>query len=702
MSNFLENEMKFLSGVGPRRAELLSKELEINTFGDLLYYFPYKHIDRTKFYAIKDIKPIDAYIQVRGRISSIRKEGTANKERLVALLTDHSGSIPIVFFKGIKYLLQSIKTNGDYVIFGKPTVFNGQLNFVHPELESVDKHEESISCMLQAHYSMTERLKNNYITSRVVGRMIVSLWQSLKTNIPETLPDELLAQHRMLSLHDALFNIHFPQTSVLLQKAQQRLKFEELFWIQLRMLYLRQERNTIIKGFNFDTVGEYFNKFYSNFLPFNLTNAQKRVIREIRNDMGAGKQMNRLLQGDVGSGKTLVALMVMLIALDNGFQACMMAPTEILASQHMQTLTMMLDGMGLNLAMLTGSTKKKDRRKIHEGLTNKTIHIIIGTHALIEETVKFANLGLVIIDEQHRFGVAQRARLWKKTDEPPHVLVMTATPIPRTLAMTLYGDLEVSVIDELPPGRKPVKTAHYFDSHRKDVFEFMRKQIALGRQAYVVYPLISESEKLNYEYLEMGFEQIRNAFPEKDNYSVIMVHGRMSVADKETAMRLFKEGKVNILVATTVIEVGVDVPNASVMVIESSERFGLSQLHQLRGRVGRAGEQSYCILLSSYKLSADGQKRMQTMVSTTDGFVIAEADLKLRGPGEIDGTQQSGAPFNLRIASLSTDGQLLEMARNTASKILEEDPGLLLQKNYLLKNSLLKQLKKEEDWSKVS
>ena len=702
MAAYLEHEIKFLTGVGPRRAELLSKELNIHTFNDLLYYFPYKHIDRTKFYAIREVQPVDAYIQVRGRVASMRKEGVQHKERLIVQLVDHTGTIPLLFFKGIKYLTQSIKQGTDYVVFGKPTEFNGEVNFVHPEMELADKHEEIITAMLQAHYSATERLKNNYVTSRVIGRLMVALWKGMKINVPETLPDELIKQHRLLSLHDALFNVHFPQSAILLQKAQHRLKFEELFWIQLRMLYLREERNTCVKGFNFATVGDCLNRFYSENLPFELTDAQKRVIREIRKDMGSGRQMNRLLQGDVGSGKTLVALMVMLIALDNGFQACLMAPTEILATQHLQTIEKMLDGMGLKIALLTGSTKKKARRVIHEGLTDGSIKILIGTHALIEETVQFANLGLVIIDEQHRFGVAQRARLWKKNAEAPHILVMTATPIPRTLAMTVYGDLEVSVIDELPPGRKPVKTVHYFDNRRKDVYEFMRRQIAEGRQIYVVYPLISESEKLDYKNLEMGFDQIRVAFPERDGYSAIMVHGRMPAADKDLAMRLFKEGKAQIMVATTVIEVGVDVPNASVMVIESSERFGLSQLHQLRGRVGRGADQSYCILMSTYKLSDYGRKRMSTMVSTTDGFVIAEADLKLRGPGDIDGTQQSGAPFDLRIASLATDGQLLQLARNTASEILADDSGLIQPKNILLKNSIQKQISIEVDWGKIS
>ncbi|MDR2040340.1 MAG: ATP-dependent DNA helicase RecG [Bacteroidales bacterium] len=699
---YLDQDIKFLASVGPKRADLLYKELNIQTFRDLLYYFPYKHIDRTRFYAIKDVTPVDAYIQIRGRIVTMHKEGIPHKERLIVQLSDHTGNIPLLFFKGVKYLTQSLKIGGDYVVFGKPSEFNGQVNFVHPEMEPADKHEESISAVLQSNYSTTERLKNSYITSRLIGKLMVNLWQGMKTSIPETLPSGIIQKYRLLSLHEALFNIHFPQSAVLLQKAQQRLKFEELFWIQLRMLYLREERNTYIQGFDFRSVGDNFNRFYTEYLPFELTEAQKKVIREIRRDMSGGKQMNRLLQGDVGSGKTLVALMVILIALDNGFQACLMAPTEILAGQHFRTISQMLGNMDLNVALLTGSTKKKEREEIHQGLTNGSIHILIGTHALIEETVQFLNLGLVVIDEQHRFGVAQRARLWKKNTKAPHVLVMTATPIPRTLAMTVYGDLEVSVIDQLPPGRKPVKTEHFYDNRRKEVFDFMQQQIAKGRQIYVVYPLISESEKMDYKNLETGFEQIRKAFPEQDGYSVIMVHGKMTASDKDLAMRLFKEGKAQIMVATTVIEVGVDVPNASVMVIESSERFGLSQLHQLRGRVGRGADQSFCILMSSYKLSNDAQKRLQTMTATTDGFAIAEADLKLRGPGDIDGTQQSGIPFDLHIASLATDGQLLQIARHAASDILSEDPGLSRPENILLNNAIRKQLNHEINWSSIS
>ncbi|MDR1865003.1 MAG: ATP-dependent DNA helicase RecG [Bacteroidales bacterium] len=707
MTAYSEQDIKFLAGVGPKRAELLGRELNIRTFGDLLYYFPYKHVDRTRFYAIRDIPQTEAHIQFRGRITDMRRETSSSAEnasageRLSVTVADHTGNVRLIFFKGLKYLLQSLKTGGDYVVFGKPSMFNGQINFVHPEMEAANKHEESISAVLQAHYGTTERLKNSYITSRVIGKLMVSLWQGMKTSIPESLPDNMLQRYKWMSLHDALFNIHFPQSVVLLQKAQQRLKFEELFRIQLHLLYLRKERSAAVRGFDFRSVGEYFNRFYSQYLPFELTDAQKRVIREIRKDMCGGQQMNRLLQGDVGSGKTLVALMVALIAADNGYQSCLMAPTEILATQHYRSITQMLDGMGLNVALLTGSTKKKERRIIHEGLAEGNIHILIGTHALIEDAVQFSRLGLAIIDEQHRFGVAQRARLWEKSVYAPHVLVMTATPIPRTLAMTVYGDLDVSVIDQLPPGRIPVKTLHYYDNRRQDVFEFIRRQIAEGRQIYVVYPLIVESEKMDYKNLEDGFEQIRRYFPEKDGYSMVMVHGRMQPSDKELAMRLFREGKVQIMVATTVIEVGVDVPNASVMVVESSERFSLSQLHQLRGRVGRGAERSFCILMSSYKLGDKSRKRLETMTSTTDGFAIAEADLKLRGPGDIDGTQQSGVPFKLNIANLATDGQLLMLARDAARDVLSDDPLLSRPENGMLK-AIVQQREHEINWSKIS
>ncbi|MDR3093330.1 MAG: ATP-dependent DNA helicase RecG [Bacteroidales bacterium] len=702
MDGYLEQEIKFLPGVGPARADLLEKEINVRTCADLLYYFPYKHIDRTKFYAIKEISDVDACIQFRAKIASMKKEGSPRKERLIIWVSDHTGSMELIFFKGLKYLSARLKVGSDYVIFGKPTSFNGRLNFVHPEMEPANQSEDRITAVLQANYNTSERMKNAFITSRVIGKLMIALWQGMKSPMPETLPEYIVQNHKLLPLHDALFNIHFPQSIVLLQKAQQRLKFEELFWIQLRMLFLREERNVTVSGFDFKRVGEYFNRFFAENLPFELTEAQKRVIREIRHDMSGGKQMNRLLQGDVGSGKTLVALMVMLIAIDNGFQTCLMAPTEILANQHFNTISQMVSALGLRVALLTGSTRKKERALIHEALLSGDINILIGTHALIENTVQLKNLGLVVIDEQHRFGVAQRAKLWNKDSCAPHVLVMTATPIPRTLAMTLYGDLDVSVIDQLPPGRHPVVTKHFFDNRRNGVYDFMRQQIAAGRQIYVVYPLISESEKMDYRNLEDGFEQIRATFPEGDGYSVIMVHGKMPAADKDLAMRLFKEGKTQIMVATTVIEVGVDVPNASVMVIESSERFGLSQLHQLRGRVGRGADQSYCILMTSYKLSKEGHERINTMCATTDGFLIAEADLKLRGPGDIDGTQQSGVPFRLHIASLATDGQLLHFARNIATDILAKDSALSQPENRLLLEMVKKQLNQEMDWRRVS
>ncbi|MDR1667275.1 MAG: ATP-dependent DNA helicase RecG [Bacteroidales bacterium] len=699
---YLEKEIKFLPGVGPKRAELLEKEADIRTFGDLLYYFPYKHIDRTKFYAIREIVHSDTNIQFRGRLASMKKEGAYRNERLSVWMTDHTGSVELVFFKGLKYLLSKLKIGGDYVVFGKPSEFNGAVNFVHPDIEPATRQEETIAAVLQASYSTTERMKNNFITSRVIAKLMVSLWQGMTGAIPETLPETLIHSLKLLSLHDSLFNIHFPQSAVLLQKAQQRLKFEELFWIQLRMLSLREERHVAMQGFDFKQVGACFNRFYSEFLPFELTEAQKRVIREIRKDTGSGKQMNRLLQGDVGSGKTLVALMVILIAIDNEYQACLMAPTEILANQHYNTIGKMIKGLGPTVALLTGSTRKKERKRIHEGLMSGDIHILIGTHALIEENVQFDRLGMVVIDEQHRFGVAQRARLWEKNTHAPHVLVMTATPIPRTLAMTVYGDLDVSKIDQLPPGRKPVKTLHFYEERSNEIFRFLQQQIAAGRQAYIVYPLISESEKMDYKNLEDGFEQIRNRFTEADGYTIIMVHGKMPAAEKDLAMRLFKEGKAQIMVATTVIEVGVDIPNATVMVIESADRFGLSQLHQLRGRVGRGAEQSFCLLATSYKLSADARKRIEIMTTTTDGFAIAEADLKLRGPGDIDGTQQSGIPFKLRIASLSTDEQLLLLARRTAADILAADPALTQPEHQQLKETLQQQLHREINWSKIS
>lgn len=701
MADPLQNDIKFLSGVGPKRAELLARELGIRTFGDLLYHFPYKYIDRSRFYKIREIHSELPYIQVRGRIVSVDVAGPGYRKRLIAGFADDTGKIELVWFQGISWIRETLKTDREYVVFGKPTRHGRQLNLVHPELEEADKYEKQLSGGLQAVYSTTEKLKKNYLTSRTLQKLITTLYQKHKPRISETLPESLIKRLKFPPLEKALFTIHFPDNTRELEKARERLKFEELFFIQLNILKQKVHRETHFQGFVFPMVGENLNRFYREHLPFPLTSAQKRVIREIRKDLGSGRQMNRLLQGDVGSGKTLVALMSMLIALDNGFQAAMMAPTEILAGQHYATLQKMLGDMDLKYALLTGSTKKAEREEIHAGLMDGSLQILVGTHALIEETVQFRNLGLVIIDEQHRFGVAQRARLWQKNIQPPHVLVMTATPIPRTLAMTLYGDLDVSVIDELPPGRKPVKTLHFTDSKRLRVHGFMRKQIAEGRQIYIVYPLIKESEKMDYKDLEDGYFSIKQAFPSPE-YAVSMVHGRLKAEDKEFEMKRFLEKKTQIMVATTVIEVGLDIPNASVMIIESAERFGLSQLHQLRGRVGRGADQSYCILMSSHRLGEEARQRLETMVRTNDGFEIAEADLKLRGPGDLEGTQQSGVPFELKIANLGRDAQILQYARNIALEILEEDPLLDSPENGILVKQLKKLSRGSFDWSKIS
>lgn len=701
MADPLQNDIKFLSGVGPKRAELLARELGIRTFGDLLYHFPYKYIDRSRFYKIREIHSELPYIQVRGRIVSVDVAGPRYKKRLIAGFADDTGKIELVWFQGISWIRETLKTDREYVVFGKPTRHGRQLNLVHPELEEADKYEKQLSGGLQAVYSTTEQLKKNYLTSRTLQKLITTLYQTHKPRIPETLPESLIKRLKFPPLEKALFTIHFPDNTRELEKVRARLKFEELFFIQLNILKQKVHRETHFQGFVFPRVGENLNRFYREHLPFPLTTAQKRVIREIRKDLGSGRQMNRLLQGDVGSGKTLVALMSMLIALDNGFQAAMMAPTEILAGQHYATLQKMLGDMDLKYALLTGSTKKAEREEIHAGLMDGSLQILVGTHALIEETVQFRNLGLVIIDEQHRFGVAQRARLWQKNIQPPHVLVMTATPIPRTLAMTLYGDLDVSVIDELPPGRKPVKTLHFTDSKRLRVHGFMRKQIAEGRQIYIVYPLIKESEKMDYKDLEDGYFSIKQAFPSPE-YAVSMVHGRLKAEDKEFEMKRFLEKKTQIMVATTVIEVGLDIPNASVMIIESAERFGLSQLHQLRGRVGRGADQSYCILMSSHSLGEEARQRLETMIRTNDGFEIAEADLKLRGPGDLEGTQQSGIPFELKIANLGRDAQILQYARNIALEILEEDPLLDNPENEILVKQLKKLSRGSFDWSKIS
>ncbi|RUT73435.1 ATP-dependent DNA helicase RecG [Ancylomarina longa] len=701
MSELAGLDIKFLSGVGSKRASLLNQELSIYSYEDLLYHFPYKYIDRTKYYKISEIHSKLPYIQVKGEITSIEVIGEKRQQRLVAYFTDGNGMMELVWFKGIKYIQKSLKPNTEYIVFGKPSEFNRKVNVVHPELELVEEKKSKINASLQAFYLTTEKMKNHYLNSKAIQKLQENVLQSLNGKIPETLPALLLKKLGLINLHEALLQIHFPQNTDILKKAQYRLKFEELFYIQLNILKMKMKRKVLYQGHVFEKIGENFNLFYQNNLPFELTNAQKKVIKEIRKDVGSGKQMSRLLQGDVGSGKTLVGLMCMLMALDNNCQACLMAPTEILATQHLETIREFLKGININVALLTGSTKQKDRKKIHEDLLSGKLQILIGTHALLENIVQFKNLGLVIIDEQHRFGVAQRARLWKKNHLPPHVLVMTATPIPRTLAMTLYGDLEVSVIDELPPGRKPIQTVHYFEKRRKQVYEFMKKQIDLGRQIYMVYPMIKESEKMDYKNLEEGYENVTQFFP-KEKYGISMVHGKMKAAEKEEEMQRFASGETQILVATTVIEVGMNVPNASVMVIESTERFGLSQLHQLRGRVGRGADQSYCILMSSYKISNESRKRIETMVRTNDGFEIAEVDLKLRGPGDIEGTQQSGISYDLKIANLGKDGQLLQYARDVAQEILDEDPLLEKQENFTLAKQVKRLNKAKINWSVIS
>jgi ATP-dependent DNA helicase RecG len=699
MSQIEEHEIKYLKGVGPKRAELLEKELGIRTCRDLLYFFPFKYIDRSKFYSIKEIDSGLAYIQVKGKITHFRIEGQRYKQRLIAVFTDGSGTMELVWFQGIQWVTKNFQPNVEYIIFGRPSIYNGRLSIAHPEIEVASTEDAGFSTRLQPQYSNTEKLKNNFFTSRTIHRLIMQVLALSK--LDETIPGYLVNRLKLISRDEAIRNMHNPEDPEILKKATYRLKFEELFYIQLNILLQKSRRQFWSKGFIFSKVGDYLNNFYKTRLGFALTEAQKRVIREIRKDLGSGKQMNRLLQGDVGSGKTLVALMAMLIALDNGYQACLMAPTEILANQHFTTISKFVEDMGVSVLLLTGSTKKSSRDQLHQQLISGSLHILIGTHALIEDTVQFNNLGLVIIDEQHRFGVAQRARLWKKTDQHPHVLVMTATPIPRTLAMTLYGDLDVSVIDELPPGRKAVKTIHYYESKRLVLFGFLRNQIKAGRQVYFVYPLIKESEKLDYIALEEGYEAVVRAFPPPE-YVVVCVHGKMKPNDKEAGMKMFVKGHAHIMVATTVIEVGVDVPNASVMVIENSERFGLSQLHQLRGRVGRGADQSYCMLMSSYKLSKEARKRLEIMVDTNDGFIIAEADLKLRGPGDIEGTQQSGIPFDLKIANLGQDGQILQYARDIAVQVLEKDPVLENNENALLRKQLSAMSKTSVDWSTIS
>ena len=701
MQNLLLTPIEYLKGVGPNRGELLRKELGIYKYVDLVNFFPNRYIDRTRYYKINELQNNIAEVQIIGKIINIKTvEFGKNQKRLVATFVDDTGQMELVWFQGHKWIRESLKLNEICVIFGKCTSFGSTFNMAHPEIELLSEHEKSLRSAMQPVYPSTETLTNRGISNRVINKLMEQLFLETQALFTETLPDYLINELKLIPKKAALFNIHFPKSADVLAKAKFRLIFEELFFIQLQLITKNLIRKHKIKGHPFTTVGENFNDFYQNHLPFQLTNAQKRVIKEIRTDMGSNAQMNRLLQGDVGSGKTIVAFMSMLLALDNGFQACLMAPTEILANQHFVGLSELAKTLNINIRILTGSTKIAQRRIIHEELESGTLNILIGTHALLEDKVKFKNLGLAVIDEQHRFGVEQRSKLWKKNVIPPHVLVMTATPIPRTLAMSLYGDLDISVIDELPPGRKPIQTVHRFDSNRLKVWKFLRDEIALGRQIYIVYPLIQESEKMDFKDLMDGYESVSRDFP-LPQYSISILHGKMKPADKDAEMKRFSEGKTNIMVATTVIEVGVNVPNASVMIIESAERFGLSQLHQLRGRVGRGAEQSYCILMTSHKLSSDSKTRMETMVQTNDGFEIAEVDLKLRGPGDLMGTQQSGV-LNLQIADLVRDRDTLALARNYALKLLKEDSGMQKPEHAALRAVFIEMTKKKNIWNYIS
>ena len=693
--------IEFCKGVGTKRADILRKELGIKSALDMLYQFPYKYIDRSRFYFIHEIDDEDTYVQIIGHITEWHTIGTGAGARLSATFSDGRHTIELVWFKGIKYL--KLERNTKYLLFGKPSRFNHQYNFVHPELTPMTKVKPEMTKGLEPYYNTTEGMKRAGLNSKAIRNITAELMPLLRqSGVRETLGIDLIEQQHLMPLTEALANIHFPTDQIAMQKARERMKFEELFYIQLQILrqMKRREQN---EGFRMPIVGKAFHAQY-NTLPYDLTNAQKRVLREIQNDLKSGKQMNRLLQGDVGSGKTIVALLTALLAVDNGYQACIMAPTEILANQHYETISKLLspltvNGTSVNCKLLTGSTTAKQRIPLHEQLRNGEINILIGTHALIEKEVQFANLGLCIIDEQHRFGVAQRAKLWEKNIRPPHVLVMTATPIPRTLAMTVYGDLHVSIIDELPPGRKPVHTLHYNIERRTSINQFITQQIDLGRQVYVVYPLIKENENLDLQDLQNGYNTLCQTFPQ---YRISMVHGQMRAKDKDEQMQRFASGETQILVATTVIEVGVNVPNASVMIIENAERFGLSQLHQLRGRVGRGADQSYCLLLTKLELSKDTRKRMDIMVATNDGFRIAEADLQLRGPGDLEGTQQSGLPFELHIASLTHDGQILEVARQAALAILDADPLLDEMHNRIYKQRLDLLRQTVVNWGEIS
>ena len=699
--NLLETPIEYLKGVGPQRGDLLRKELGIHKYVDLLNLFPNRYIDRTRYYKINELQNSNSEVQIVGKIINIKTiEQGKGKSRLVATFVDDTDQMELVWFQGQKWIRESIKINTPYVVFGKVSQFGATYNMAHPEMELLEEHKASLRSAMQPVYPSTEKLGNKGVSNKVINKMMQQLFVETEAMFSENLPNYLLDELKLIPKNAALFNIHFPKSQDLLAKAQFRLKFEELFFIQLQLITKNLIRKHKIKGMPFERVGENFTDFYNNHLPFDLTNAQKRVLKEIRNDLGSNAQMNRLLQGDVGSGKTIVALMCMLLAKDNGFQSCLMAPTEILANQHFNGITELAKQLNINIKILTGSTKTADRKIIHEALENGTLDILIGTHALLEDKVQFHNLGLAIIDEQHRFGVEQRSKLWKKNDVPPHVLVMTATPIPRTLAMSLYGDLDISVIDELPPGRKPIQTVHRYDSNRLKVWKFLKDEIAKGRQVYIVYPLIQESEKMDYKDLMDGYESISRDFP-LPQYSISIVHGKMKPADKDEEMRRFSEGKTNIMVATTVIEVGVNVPNASVMVIESAERFGLSQLHQLRGRVGRGAEQSYCILMTSHKLSNDSKIRMETMVRSNDGFEISEVDLKLRGPGDIMGKQQSGV-LNLQIADLVKDKDILQLARHHAIKLLKDDAPMEKPEHAKLREAFIELSKKKTIWNYIS
>lgn len=698
-ANLLASDLQYLPGVGPSRKKLLAAELGIATYEDLLMTFPYKYVDRSRLYAVRELTGEMPFVQVCGRILSFETFPLGpRKERVVAHFSDGTGVMDLTWFNGGQYAKKTYRIGDLYVVFGRPTVFNGRINVVHPDIDPADALELS-SMGLQPYYSTTEKMKKSGITSRVMERLTKTLVGLLKDELPETLTPEMTERLHLMGRDEALRVIHYPKNARELEQARVRLKFEELFFVQLNIVRYASDHRRKYRGYVFSRIGDCFNMFYHDHLPFELTGAQKRVVREIRADMGSGRQMNRLLQGDVGSGKTLVALLSMLIALDNGFQACIMAPTEILAEQHLETIRSFLGDMAVRTELLTGIVKGKRRREVLAALEAGEVNILVGTHAVIEDTVRFARLGVVVVDEQHRFGVAQRARLWAKSEQPPHVLVMTATPIPRTLAMTLYGDLDVSVIDELPPGRKPIVTSHVFDSRMPSLYDGIRRQIALGRQVYIVFPLIEESEKIDLKNLEDGYEMLRQVFPE---FRMSKVHGRMKSAEKEEEMQRFVSGETQILVATTVIEVGVNVPNASVMVILDAQRFGLSQLHQLRGRVGRGADQSFCILVTPYKLSEETRKRIDIMCDTNDGFRIAEADLKLRGPGDLEGTQQSGMAFDLRIADIARDGLLVQMARDEAQRVIEDDPECVKDEYAVLWNRLRELKKTDINWAAIS